>query len=99
MHVIRNGKDYYPCLAGAVARSRLDALLPPGPSLSQRWEALRSRMHVPLDRLPEVFAAAIAEARARVQQYMAALPEGEAFDLEYVTDKPWTGYNWYKVWQ
>jgi hypothetical protein len=25
-----------------------------------------------------------------------SLPAGEAFTLEYVTDKPWSGYNWYK---
>ena len=24
------------------------------------------------------------------------LPEGESFEIEYVTDKPWSGYNWYK---
>ncbi len=25
-----------------------------------------------------------------------ALPAGERFTLEYVTDKPWSGYNWYQ---
>jgi len=42
-----------------------------------------------------VFGAAIAEGRRRTAEHIA-LPEGDAFSLEYVTQKPWSGYNWYK---
>ena len=24
------------------------------------------------------------------------MPEGESFTIEYVNDKPWSGYNWYQ---
>ena len=36
-----------------------------------------------------------AECRRRTLEHIA-LPEGESFTIEYVSDKPWTGYNWYK---
>ena len=39
--------------------------------------------------------AAIAECRRRTLAHIE-LPAGESFTVEYVTDKPWSGYNWYK---
>ncbi|NNF40934.1 MAG: hypothetical protein HKN64_06105, partial [Woeseiaceae bacterium] len=39
--------------------------------------------------------AAIAECRRRTLRHIQ-LPENESFTIEYVTDKPWSGYNWYK---
>ena len=42
-----------------------------------------------------MFDAAIAECRRRTSQHID-LPEGEGFVVEYVTDKPWSGYNWYQ---
>jgi NAD-dependent SIR2 family protein deacetylase len=47
------------------------------------------------DRLDAVFQAAIAECRARTTRFIS-LPKEESFDVEYVTDKPWNAYNWYK---
>ena len=47
---------------------------------------------LPLD---AVFQAAIAAARASTLKHIA-LPAGESFTVEYVTDKPWGGYNWYQ---
>jgi hypothetical protein len=45
--------------------------------------------------LKPVFDAAIAECKARTVQHIA-LPEGERFDLGFVTDKSWSGYNYYQ---
>jgi hypothetical protein len=42
-----------------------------------------------------VFDRAIAECRARTLAHVA-LPPGEAFTVEYVTNKSWSGYNWYQ---
>jgi hypothetical protein len=42
-----------------------------------------------------VFKTAIDECRRRTAPYIQ-LPANESFELEYVTDKPWSGYNWYK---
>src|SRR5690606_35274515 len=42
-----------------------------------------------------VFNAALAECRTRTLMHIA-LPVQESFRIEYVTDKPWSGYNWYQ---
>ena len=63
--------------------------------LSERTVAFRDQFVIPPDRLAEVFDAAIAECRRRTLLYIE-LPENESFTLEYVNDKPWSGYNWYQ---
>ncbi|MFT5500065.1 MAG: hypothetical protein ACI88G_000191 [Woeseiaceae bacterium] len=63
--------------------------------LSVRVNDFQQQFVVPPDRLPEVFAAAIAECRRRTLLYVD-LPDDESFSIEYVTDKPWSGYNWYQ---
>ena len=45
--------------------------------------------------MPLVFDAAITECRRRTLEYIV-LPDNESFSIEYVTDKPWSGYNWYQ---
>ena len=42
-----------------------------------------------------VFEAAIAECRARTLEHIQ-LVDGESFTIEYVSDKPWSDYNWYQ---
>jgi hypothetical protein len=73
----------------------LDARLPgPGP-LVDRYGTFRSAFVVPPDRLDQVFDLAIAECRRRTLEHID-LPKGERFTVEYVTDKSWSGYNWYQ---
>jgi hypothetical protein len=74
---------------------KIDALLPGEGSTSDRVNAFRQQFVVPADRLPEVFSAAIEECRRRTLEHIK-LPENESFRIEYVNDKPWSGYNWYK---
>ena len=69
--------------------------LPGDGSLSQRVNDFREKFVIPKDRLSRVFDAAIAECQKRTQAYIE-LPESERFQVEYVTDKPWSGYNWYQ---
>jgi hypothetical protein len=66
----------------------------PGPLL-QRYQAFRDRFVIPKERLAAVFDAAIDGCRARTLEHID-LPAGETFTLEYVTDKSWSGYNWYQ---
>ena len=73
----------------------LEAKLPGGGPLIDRYEAFRRQFAIPADRLDRVFARAIAECRSRTLAHLA-LPESESFTVEYVKDKPWSGYNWYK---
>ena len=73
----------------------LDKAIPGSGNLADRYAAFRNQLVIPEDKLDDVFQAAIAEARKRTMEYID-LPENESFDLEYVKDKPWSGYNWYK---
>lgn len=75
--------------------TKLDSLLPGSGSIQDRFQRLANRFIIPKDRLDTVFRATIAESRKRTLQHYD-LPETENFSLEYVTDKPWSGYNWYK---
>ena len=74
---------------------RLDSLLPGTGPVAQRFTAFRNRVTIPAARVDTVFKRAIAACRARTMEHMS-LPEGERFDLEYVTGKSWNAYNWYK---
>ncbi len=79
----------------APALAALDSLLPGSGTLGSRLERFRQSFVVRPDRLDAVFQAALAEARARNARYIA-LPDSETFDLEFVHDQPWGGYNWYQ---
>ncbi len=71
------------------------ALVPGDGDLATRVNAYRERFRIPDDRLRPVMAAAIAECRARTIAHIP-LPKTETFTLEFVTGKPWGGYNYYK---
>ncbi|MBU6371330.1 MAG: hypothetical protein KJS97_01270 [Alphaproteobacteria bacterium] len=86
---IRPLTDFDPALA------RIEALAPGEGPLSERVAALRKRYEIPADKLDAVMRAAIAECRTRTIRHIA-MPAGEAFTLEFVTNKPWGGYNWYQ---
>jgi len=73
----------------------LDKALPGEGSLAARYQAFRNQFIIPPAKLDAVFTAAINEARTRTKRHIA-LPEGESFTVEYVTNQPWGGYNWYK---
>jgi hypothetical protein len=63
--------------------------------LWQRYEIWRKPFMIPKEKLDTVFQLAIKECRARTLAHIA-LPPNESFTVEYVTNKPWGGYNWYK---
>lgn len=75
--------------------ARIDALVPGAGPLPDRVAALRKRYEIPAANLKPVMEAAIAECRRRAREHIA-LPDNERFDLEFVTGKPWGGYNWFK---
>jgi hypothetical protein len=74
---------------------QLEKVVPGEGPLAERVEAFRQRFVIPRDRLDAVFKAAIDECRRRTLAHVE-LPPGESFVVEYVTDKSWSGYNWYK---
>ncbi len=75
--------------------ARIAALVPGEGALADRVAAFRGTFAIPKDRLDVVMRAAIAECRARTVRRIP-LPANERFTLEFVTDKAWSGYNYYK---
>jgi hypothetical protein len=73
----------------------LETQIPGAGPLAARVDAFNERYVIPKERLKPVFDAAIAECRKRTAHYMR-LPEGESFLMEFVTGKPWSGYNYYQ---
>ncbi|MFL6293958.1 MAG: hypothetical protein ACJ759_23935 [Thermoanaerobaculia bacterium] len=74
---------------------QLEGLVPGEGLLPERIERYRQGFVIPRDKLDMVFKAAIAECRRRTQEHFE-LPPGESFEVEYVNNKSWSGYNWYK---
>lgn len=75
--------------------ARLEKLIPGKGPLPNRVDAFNERFTIPKEKLQTVFDAAIAECKRRTAQYIT-LPQGEAFTMEFVTGKTWSGYNYYK---
>ena len=85
-----HSRAYYQALV-----TQIDALLAGPGTVSDRVNAFRAQFVIPADKLRAVMDAAIRAGRERTLQHIA-LPAGEDFILEFVSDKPWSGYNWYK---
>jgi hypothetical protein len=87
--VLKPLKSYDPILA------RIDKIVPGKGDLAARVDAFQNKYVIPTDRLEPVMKAGIAACKAKAEQHIK-LPADERFDLEFVTKKPWSGYNWYK---
>ena len=73
----------------------LEKLIPGEGLLAIRVDAFNEGYTVPKNRMKPVFDAAIAECKRRTARHIN-LPVGESFDMEFVTGKTWSGYNYYK---
>lgn len=85
-----HGEDSFQRLNAAIE----DELPGSGP-LAERVEAFRMQFVIPRERLDAVFGTAVEICRERTAEHIG-LPAGETFTVEYVNDKSWSGYNWYK---
>ncbi len=83
-------EQYYQSLV-----AKLDSALPGKGNVVSRFQSLANRFIIPQNKLDTVFKTAIAECRKRTMAHFT-LPTTENFTLEYVTNKSWGGYNWYK---
>src|SRR3954471_2831206 len=79
----------------AAAHAELDALLPGDGTLAERFVAHRRREECPPDRLEVAVQALSSPLRDRVRG-LYGLPEVETVRYEVVTDKPWSGFNFYE---
>jgi hypothetical protein len=75
--------------------AELEKKIPGTGPLWERYEMWRKPFVISKEKLDTVFQLAIKECRARTLAHVA-LPPNESFAVEYVTNKPWGGYNWYK---
>jgi hypothetical protein len=83
-------ENYFKKLVG-----ELDTLVPGKKPIPDRVEEYRSQFIISQDKMDRVFNAAIRECRHRTKNHIR-LPENETFRMEFVHDKSWSGYNWYK---
>jgi hypothetical protein len=74
---------------------QLESKIPGEGPIHERYENWRKSFVIPKDKLDAVFQLAIKECRTRTLAHVK-LPADESFTVEYVTGKPWSGYNWYK---
>ncbi len=74
---------------------KLNSLLPGKGNVGKRLEDFRKQFIIPKDKIETVFDAAVKECKKRTLKHIK-LPPGENFKVEYVSGKPWSGYNWYK---
>ncbi len=74
---------------------QIDSLLAGKGSLIERYEGYKRKFVIPVEKLDRIFSAAIAECRTRTKNHVD-LPSAESFTVEYVKNKSWSGYNWYK---
>jgi hypothetical protein len=87
-----------PSLPESHFQTALDGLekrFPGDGPLVARYEAFRRDFVIPRDKLDGVFRTAIRACRDRTVAHIA-LPAAERFTVEYVTNKSWSGYNWYQ---
>ncbi len=85
----------YPASHFQAILDKLEKRFPGNGPLVSRYEAWRAPFVIPRDKLDAVFQTAIKAARERTAKH-TTLPPGERFTVEYVTDKSWSGYNWYQ---
>src|SRR3954464_11063551 len=89
------GAPVHPESYFAAMLEELERLLPGAGPLVDRYDAFRQQFIIPSNRLARGFDRAIAEGRRRTLAHVP-LPPHESFTVEYVTNKPWSGYNWYQ---
>jgi hypothetical protein len=76
------------------AIAELDDLLPGEGDVRARMIAWRERFVVDVATARRLIDLVLDEARRRTEA-VVALPAGEAVEIAFVADKPWSGYNWY----
>ena len=95
-------KALYDAVAPTLPESHFQAILdklekrfPGSGPLVARYDAYRGGFAIPRERVDAVFQTAIKACRERTLKHVT-LPPQEQFTLEYVTNKSWSGYNWYQ---
>jgi hypothetical protein len=85
----------YDRTAVASVQAELQQLLPGKGSLAERYQAFDDRFIIPAKLVPAAMARTIEACRAETKAHIA-LPEGESTTVEYVRNRPWSAFSWYK---
>jgi hypothetical protein len=89
VHIAKGDTDKY-----RQAHVKLEDALPGSGSLAERMRAYRATEEVPPEKLEEAIHAFSSALRDRVRAEFP-LPDTETINYEVVTDKPWSGFNYY----
>ena len=76
------------------AHRLLDEVLPAGGSLKERTLDWERSLEISIEKVKELLPAIVQKLRALTGQQFN-LPEGENFTVEFVSNQPWSAYNWY----
>lgn len=76
------------------AAEEIQTLLPRDGSVSERMAAWRRQFEIAPEQARGLIDVILAETRARTAAFVD-LPDVEAIEIAFVSDKPWSGYNWY----
>jgi hypothetical protein len=76
------------------AHRQLDELLPRGGTLLERVIARKKALEIPVDKARELLPTIERRLREATRQRFP-LPQKESLEFQFVSDKPWQGYNWY----
>jgi hypothetical protein len=76
------------------AQRELDEILPAGESLRERRAAWRTSYEISTEKVRELLPYIMDTLRERTRQKFN-LPAEESFTVEFVSDQPWSAYNWY----
>jgi hypothetical protein len=77
------------------AQRELSDLLPAGNNIANRLQAWNKSIEVTNDQIRELIPIIVKRLRGLTREKFN-LPAGEDFTLEFVTDQPWSAYNWYR---
>jgi hypothetical protein len=77
------------------AHGELDDLLPGDGSLAERYQVWREEDALDGESLVGVYDSMLADFRQRAKA-LFGLPEGESVEVEYVSDEPWSAFNYYQ---
>ncbi len=80
--------------AYAAAISTLEEALPGDGPVAARLQRWRAQFEISIEQARQAVETIMDEVRARTAG-LVALPEGESVEIAFVSDKPWSGYNWY----
>lgn len=76
-------------------QKQLEQVLPGGGPLKERLEHWNKSLEIPIEKVKELLPTVTDRLRALTDETFN-LPDGEAFNVEFVSDQPWMAYNWYR---